>query len=309
MPRRQSSPATTVSPPRPLVVVWLVVVVLLAHEAAFGPPAAAQPAPPEVSSLRLYVMDCGTLTPTAEAVERYHITTREAGETRMPVPCYLVIHPRGTLVWDAGVIPDRIVETSPGGARSNVNPLIAAQVTRTLTSQLAAIGYRPADIGFVAVSHAHIDHTANLNLFAGSLWLTRPAERTFMWTEGNTRVDPSFYSSLKEARAVTIEGDEHDVFGDGTVVIKAAPGHTPGHQLLVLRLARTGRVALGGDLYHYAAERTLRRPPPDNEFDVAQAVSSRRAIEDYLQRTGATLWIAHDFGAYQAQRKAPAYYD
>lgn len=261
-------------------------------------------------SLRLYVLDCGVLTVTGEGVERYHVTPAEVGETRMPVPCFLVVHPRGRLMWDVGVIPDAVVEAQAQGARSNVNPTVGALVTRTLKSQLSQIGYSPADITYVAVSHAHIDHTANLNAFAGSTWLTRPAERDFMWAENNPRVNPTFYTALEGSpRITTIDADEHDVFGDGSVVMKAAPGHTPGHQVLVLRLASTGRIMLSGDLYHYPQERTLRRPPPDNEFNVEMSAASRRRIEDYLQATKTTLWIEHDFVANSALRKAPAYYD
>jgi glyoxylase-like metal-dependent hydrolase (beta-lactamase superfamily II) len=120
-------------------------------------------APSAPKSMRLYVLDCGMLTPTREGVERYHITIAEAGETRMPVPCFLVVHPRGTLLWDTGVIPDETVEAQPQGARGSVNPTVAAFVARSLKSQLAQIGYAPADVKYVAVSHAHIDHTANLN--------------------------------------------------------------------------------------------------------------------------------------------------
>ena len=99
------------------------------------------------------------------------------------------------------------------------------------------------------------------------------------------------------------------MFGDGTVVIKAAPGHTPGHQVLVLRLAATGRVMLAGDLYHYRPEREFQRAPPDNEFDVTQAVASRARIEEYLKRTATAIWIQHEFAAYAKQKKAPEYYD
>lgn len=268
---------------------------------------AAAPAAPK--SMRLYVLDCGMLTPTKEGVERYHITIAEAGETRMPVPCFLIAHPRGTLLWDTGVIPDETVETQPQGARGNVNPTVAALVTRTLKSQLAQIGYAPGDIKFVAVSHAHIDHTANLNEFAASTWLTRPAERDFMWTENNPRVNPSFYTRLKDSAIVLLDKDEYDVFGDGQAIIKAAPGHTPGHQVLILRLAATGLVMLGGDLYHYPPERTFHRAPPDNEFNVQTSAASRLTIEAYIARTRAQLWIQHDFGANAKLKKSPAYYD
>jgi N-acyl homoserine lactone hydrolase len=293
-------------------------VVALAFAASLLPPApgllapgpgAAQTAPPKTA--RLYVFDCGMLTVTAEGVERYHVTPAEVGETRMPVPCYLVAHPRGTLMWDVGVIPDATVEkeAAAGGARYAVNPTVTALVRRTLRSQLAEVGYAPADITYVAMSHPHKDHSANLNAFAASTWLTTAAERDFMWKPGNERVEPSFYDRLRNGKSITIEKDEHDVFGDGTVVIKAAPGHTPGHQVLVLRLASTGRVMLAGDLYHYPQERSLRRAPPDNEFNVPQAVASRAAIEDYLAKTKTAIWIEHDFNANAKLKKAPAYYD
>src|SRR4029077_20667680 len=116
------------------------------------------PIRPRVTRLRLYVFDCGVLNATNEGVERYHVTPAEVGETRMSVPCFLVAHPRGTLLWDLGVIPDATV-AAQGTARADVNPTVGAVVSRTLASQLSEIGYRPADITYVAVSHAHIDHT------------------------------------------------------------------------------------------------------------------------------------------------------
>jgi N-acyl homoserine lactone hydrolase len=278
-----------------------------AARAAQRAPAAKAQTP---KAVRLYVFDCGLLNITTEGVQRYHVTAADVGETRMSVPCFLVAHPRGTLMWDLGVIPDSVVDAlAQGVARSTVNVTAAAVVTRTLRSQLAEIGYRPADITYFAISHAHIDHSANMNEFAASTWLARPAEREFMWAENNTRVNPSFYTALKNSKSVSLDKDEYDVFGDGRVVIKSAPGHTPGHQVLVLRLATTGRVMLSGDLYHYPPERTLHPAPPDNEFSVQQSAASRTMIEDYLRKTKTTLWIEHDFAANARLKKSPAYYD
>jgi glyoxylase-like metal-dependent hydrolase (beta-lactamase superfamily II) len=269
---------------------------------------AAKVRPPQ--TVRLYVFDCGLLNVTTEGVQRYHVTPAQVGETRMAVPCFLVAHPRGTLMWDLGVIPDGDVDAQPQGARASFGGAFGAIVTRTLRSQLALIGYRPADITYFALSHAHIDHSANANGFAASTWLARPAERDFMWANNNTRVNPFFYTQLKNSKAVVIiDRDEHDVFGDGQVIIKSAPGHTPGHQVLVLRLAATGRVMLSGDLYHYAQERTLRLAPPDNEANVQQSVASRAMIEEYLQKTKTTLWIEHDFAANAKLKKSPGYYE
>jgi len=280
---------------------------------ALGLSGAAQAPAPKTAeppkAMRLYVFDCGLLNIAPAGVARYHVTPAETGETRMPVPCFLVAHPKGTLMWDVGVIPDDTVERSKGGAHFDVNPVSAAVVTRTLRSQLAAIGYKPSDITYVAISHAHKDHSANLNQFASSTWLVRPVEREFMWKKDNERVEPSFYTKLEHSKSIALDKDEYDVFGDGKAVIKAAPGHTPGHQVLVLQLTSLGRVMIAGDLYHYLPERTLHRAPPDNEFNVQQSAASRAMIEEYVKKTHTTLWIEHEWAANAKLKKSPAYYE
>jgi glyoxylase-like metal-dependent hydrolase (beta-lactamase superfamily II) len=272
--------------------------------------AAQAPRATPPKAMRLYVLDCGILNISREGVERYHVTTAEVGETRMPVPCFLVAHPKGTLMWDVGVIPDDDVEKAPAGAaRYDVNSTAAAVVTRTLRGQLAAIGYRPTDITYVAISHAHKDHTANLNQFATATWLTPAAEREFMWRPKNERVEPRFFSALEKSKWIPLDKDEYDVFGDGKAIIKAAPGHTPGHQVLVLNLTSLGRLMIAGDLYHYPAERGFRRAPPDNEFNVAQSAASRATIEQYLAATKASILIQHEWAAVAKLKKSPQYYE
>jgi N-acyl homoserine lactone hydrolase len=259
---------------------------------------------------RLYVLDCGMLNIDPAGVERYHVTQKEVVESRMPVPCFLVVHPKGTLLWDTGTIPDGDVEkAAPKPALYDVNPVSHAVVSKTLKSQLAALGYAPSDIMYVAISHAHKDHTANLNQFAASTWLVRPIEREFMFKAGNERVEPKFYNLLEHSKTTLIEKDEYDVFGDGTVVIKAAPGHTPGHEVLVLNLAKSGRIMVAGDLYHYPPERTFARKPPDNEFSVEQSAASRAMIEKYLKETKTAIWIQHDYRTIAKLKKSPAFYE
>jgi glyoxylase-like metal-dependent hydrolase (beta-lactamase superfamily II) len=271
--------------------------------------AAAAPPPPK--QLRLYVLDCGLINVSREGTERYNVTPEEVGETRFVVPCFLIAHPRGTLMWDLGVVPDDTVEARARGEQGN--PTATAEsvtpVKRTLTSQLADLGYKPGDINYFAISHAHGDHVANANLFAASTWLARPAERAFMWQEGNTRVNRTYFDRIEKSKTISLDRDEYDVFGDGSVVIKSAPGHSPGHQVLVLNLASTGRIMLAGDLYHYPQERTLHRQPPATEFSVEQSAASRVMIEEYLKRTKTEIWIEHDFAANAKLKKAPAYYD
>jgi len=105
-----------------------------------------------------------------------------------------------------------------------------------------------------------------------------------------------------------LHSEDHDVFGDGTVVIKFTPGHTPGHQSLFLKFAKTGPVVLSGDLYHYPEERTTGRFPTF-EFDKEQSGKSRAMVDQFLKKTGAQLWIEHDLATNQKLKMSPGYYD
>ena len=256
-------------------------------------------------TLRLYVFDCGVID--GFDLTLMNLKKEELAETRMAIPCYLVAHPKGTLMWDVGAIPDTAVKddgtpTTDGFFR----------VTKTLKSQLAEIGYAPSDITYFALSHYHVDHIANSNEFAGATWLVRQVERDAMFADQPSasvrHLDRKIYSELRNAKTTVITTDEYDVFGDGKVIIKSAPGHTPGHQVLVLKLAKTGNVMLAGDLYHYPEERKLERVPTF-EFSQEQTIASRAMVEDYIKKTNTQLWIEHDFAANAKLRKSPQYYE
>jgi len=229
------------------------------------------------------------------------------------VACFLVTHPKGTLIWDTGAVPD--TAWKPTGTAVTHHVVLPDSQERDVTMirplmvQLAEVGYSPSDITYLALSHYHYDHTANANEFAGATWLVRQAERDAMFAERPPGVtQPSTYASLRNSKTLILKSDEHDVFGDGTVVIKAALGHTPGHQMLYVKLAKTGGVVLSGDLYHYPEERTLDRVPTF-EFNQEQTRATRVALDAFLKKTGAQLWIQHDFTANARLKKAPDYYE
>src|SRR5579872_4598815 len=253
-------------------------------------------------SLRLYIFDCGTIH-TMNA-DTYSLKKEEVGSTEMAIPCILVAHPKGTLMWDNGDIPDRAFPADGSPAKAGV-----VTQDKPLLPQLAAVGYTPKDITYLAMSHYHGDHMANANSFAGSTWLVRKVERDRMFSDSPIpRSDPGNYSLLKTSKTIIIDKDEYDVFGDGTVIIKSTPGHTPGHQSLFLKLAKTGPVVLSGDLYHYPEERTLHRLPVA-EFNKEQTAASRAELEVFLKKTGAQLWIEHDIVGNRKLKKAPEYYE
>jgi len=263
--------------------------------------AMAQKAQPP-KSLRLYVFDCGTLD--IPDTSPYRFKKEELTSAVMSAPCFLVAHPKGTLMWDTGPVPD--ANFKPGGGPGTMR---YATSTRPLTARLAEVGYAPSDIQYLALSHFHWDHVGNANLFAGATWLVPKAERDIMFADPpSPRTEPQNFSALRNSKTVYITTDEYDVFGDKTVIIKAAPGHSPGHQVLFLKLAKTGPVVLSGDLYHYPEERKLNKIPT-TEFNADQTAASRAAIEAFLKKTGAQLWIQHDYTANAKLRKAPDFYE
>jgi glyoxylase-like metal-dependent hydrolase (beta-lactamase superfamily II) len=261
----------------------------------------ARPKPPK--SVRLYVFDNGVIKGLDPAI--FHFKKEELATTDMVVCSYLIVHPKGTLMWDTGAIPD-------ADLKADGSPVTQERftATKTLKSQLAAVGYTPKDITYFGLSHYHVDHIANANDFAGSTWLVQRPERDAMFAEkgGAPIAQRAKYIALKDSNTKILNGQDYDVFGDGTVVIKPAYGHTPGHQVVYLKLAKTGPILLAGDLYHYQEERNTDKTPTF-DFDRDQSLASRAAIEAFIKKTGAQLWIEHDLAHFNQLKKAPAYYE
>jgi len=260
--------------------------------------------------LRLYVLDGGVL---ASDPARYQLTKDDVETTELSVAAFLIAHPKGTLVWDTGSVPDEERAGEPAGANKHL--VLADGQERNMVlgppilEQLQASGFKPSDITYIALSHYHWDHTANANAFPQATWLVRQADHDAMFVPkpaGSVR--PQTYAALEKNASVVVTNAEHDVFGDGTVILKSAPGHTAGHQVLYVKLAHTGGVLLSGDLYHYPAERKLGRLPTF-EVDAKQTEASRQQVEEFLSRTGAALWIQHDLSAHRKLKKAPEFYD
>ena len=264
---------------------------------------AAHHAPKAPKSLRLYVFDCGVLKAMDAAM--FNFKKEEVAELNMSVPCFLIAHPKGTLMWDVGVVPDS--DFKPDGS-----PVVQGMITVTkqLKPQLAAIGYVPEDITYVSFSHYHIDHTANANMFAGSMWLVEQAERDIMFSDKPAPVKAEKnYIALKDSKTKILPPDaDYDVFGDGSVIIKPAQGHTPGHQVLFLKMPKTGPVLVAGDLYHYNEERNTDKVPTF-EYSKEQSLASRAKMEAFLKQSGAQLWIEHDYAHDAKLKKSPAYYE
>jgi glyoxylase-like metal-dependent hydrolase (beta-lactamase superfamily II) len=255
-------------------------------------------APPDI---RLYVLDCG------------HLGIRDMGmfddsgaldgkPGSMAVPCFLIRHPHGILLWETG-LGDAIAGHADG---VELAPGVRASVPVTLASQLHQLGLQASDIDYVAFSHWHIDHTGNANLFGGATWILQ--RRELAAATGTT--PPPFedlapVSAYRTARKRIIDGDA-DVFGDGSVRLLLMPGHTPGHQALQVRLPHAGVVLLSGDLNHTRENRRFRRVPRINT-DRAATLASMDRFEAIAARTHALVVVQHDPRDIAGLPSLPAY--
>jgi glyoxylase-like metal-dependent hydrolase (beta-lactamase superfamily II) len=254
--------------------------------AACGQPQRA-PAP----AIQLYAMDCGRAA--FANVDAFADDGSMAGQARTLVdPCYLIRHPSGDMIWDTG-FSDAVADM-PNGLDL---PQMGARITMAhkLVDQLAQLNLTPADIEIVSFSHAHADHTGNGNLFAASTWIVDADERAYMFRPEARADAQSFgsYNQLENAHTRVIEGDsDMDVFGDGSVVIVQAPGHTPGHTVLRINLPHAGTVLLTGDMWHLAESRERRLVPRFNT-DRAQTLASMDKVEALARETNARVVRQH----------------
>lgn len=251
---------------------------------------------------RLTVFDCGKLN--FESVTAFGLADAATEVREMFVPCYLIQHEKGLLLWDFG-LPLEIA----GAGRVDLQPGSSMEYKQSLLQQMKKMGVQPDDINYIAPSHMHFDHAGAIAAFPKSTLLIAREEYTaaFENAAANTYYDPSLYSAIADNPRVLLDAD-YDVFGDGSVTIIPAPGHTPGHQVLLVRLAKTGPVLLSGDLYHFEASRQLHAIPEFNT-DPAQTRASMAKVEALLKNEPATLWIEHNMALAQSLQLAPASYE
>lgn len=243
---------------------------------------------------RMYILDCGRLIAMDQARWTPGVNTGQPLE--LSNNCYLLQHERGTLLWETGV-PDSVA-AYPDGVTAPTR-VIVWFLDRTLRAQLESLGIQFEEITYVAFSHAHGDHIGNARAFAQSTLLIQAREHDFALTSMSASLDIN-------QRVERLSGD-HDVFGDGSVMIISTPGHTPGHQSLLVRLREIGPVLLSGDLVHFQYMWAHSIVPSFN-FDQAQSLASIERIRELLATHGAQLWIGHDKDFTASVRRAPNYY-
>lgn len=252
--------------------------------------------------VKVYALDGGTVQ--VNQLGLFSQDTTYTGQSKVFADAYYVIeHPKGTLMWDAG-LPESLV----GLPEPYTDPSGAFTVSRrdSLATQLASIGLTTDDIEYLALSHTHFDHIGHAEELKNATWLVQEAEYDFVTSAEVQKSNPDVYSAIDDLKNIKkIKGD-YDVFEDGSVVMKFMPGHTPGHQVLFVDLAEHGPLLLSGDLYHFSENREFRRIPIFNH-DVGQTIKSMDAFEAFAKEKNAKVYLQHSQEDFDKFPKAPNY--
>ena len=254
---------------------------------------------------RMYVLYCGEgnapdmsrWTPGVKANEGKPITLSNS--------CYLLKHAKGWMLWETGYS-----ESIAGNAKGYPTPVLHWywRGPKSLTQQLAELGLSPTDISYVGFSHAHPDHIGNGSVFTrATLFIQEPEYDFYLGPKGKPPAPPANYEKLRANPTTKLHGD-YDVFGDGSVRILSSPGHTPGHQSLLVKLPKTGPVLLTGDAAHFRDNWDTPRAPVQN-YDKDATISSLQKLKSVAAANHAQVWINHDAAQTATLRMSPAYYE
>ena len=245
---------------------------------------------------RLYILNCGE--GVAGDISRWSPGVNVGKSMPFVDNCYLIKHAKGWFVWDTG-IADAIADMPNGQAPADPR-MTHWRRPKKLSAQLEQLGVKPSEVIGMAVSHTHPDHVGNVALFPKAMLYVQKAEYEWPDAKGGPRFRP-------EHPVTKLEGDR-DIFGDGSLVIVSTPGHTPGHQSLLVRLPKTGAVLLSGDAVHFRSNWENRGVPSGNTGQ-EETKQSMEKMAGILKRENAQLWINHDKAQRDTLKLSPAYYE
>ncbi|MBM3226032.1 MAG: N-acyl homoserine lactonase family protein [Candidatus Tectomicrobia bacterium] len=224
----------------------------------------------------------------------------------VPVSSYLVVHPQGRLLFDTGVHGQTLTDpVGRMGAERARRIRIRSQVGDDVVSQLSRAGLQPGEITHVVNSHLHFDHCGGNEFFPQATFLVQQAEMDAARQPGGV---PSYSPSVLDfdhpLNYQLVDG-EHDVFGDGKVLLIPTYGHTPGHQSLLVRAGKDTQMVFTADAC-YTRENLDRDVLPRvlwHAETMAQSLATLRHLRD---RQGATMFYGHDPEQWQGMRRVPA---
>ena len=242
----------------------------------------------QAADVKLWRLDCGTIQ--VNNLDLFSDVFAYVGQKRkLTDSCYLIQHGTDYLLWYTG-LPAGL----KGAPLSDSDPL-SPTLTQTLPEELATIGVKPEQIATIGISHYHFDHTDQAATFPQAKLLMGKADLDALKAEPTPfGADPKLLAHwLTEGGKVEPVIGDKDIYGDGTVTMLSAPGHTPGSYALLVRLQKKGNVLLSGDVVHFE-EQFKNKGVPGFNTSRAETLASMDRIQKMAAALKATLVVQHD---------------
>lgn len=239
---------------------------------------------------RLWALDAPTLT-----VDKSLLMVGGSGQCTVPLPAFLIEHPKGLVLFDTGLAPQAATDPESVYGELAHHFDMSFSVDLTLDAQLKQLGYKMSDIKYVVASHTHFDHTGGLYLFPEAQFFVGEGDIQYcFWPDpaGAGFFRPADIEPTRGYNWREIPKCDHDIFGDGSLVILWTPGHTPGELSLLVRLPGRNFI-LTGDTVHLR-EQLENAHPMGTDYNTYEAVRSIRRLQMLRDSADATIWISHD---------------
>ena len=252
--------------------------------------------------LQVFSMPCGFL----QLDSKMFFPDQEKGQPLVvPVPCYLMTHPQGNVVFDTGC-HCQLIDDPASRLGEQMSQMIVSktQPGEEIVTQLSKFTLTPDDIRYVINSHFHFDHAGGNEFFPKSTFLVQKKELDASKDpdlRAKAFFDPQDYDHPLDYQAVD---GELDIFGDGSLVIIPTHGHTPGHQSLRVKITKGTEVVLTGDAC-YTKGNMDRDLLPSVAVDEAEMYQSLGRLRDLRDKQGATIIYGHDPDQWKAIPHAP----
>jgi glyoxylase-like metal-dependent hydrolase (beta-lactamase superfamily II) len=229
-----------------------------------------------------------------------------------PVGFYVIKHPKGNVIFDTGNNDKTI--TNPDGWWGPLAKGFGLKMTQNdaMAAQLGKIGLKTSDIKYVVVGHMHLDHGGNISQFPNATFVVQNDEMKAAWWPDpgySIYYIPGDFADSKTYNMIRLDGDL-DLFGDRSIEIRRAPGHTPGSQFAIVRLPKTGTVVLTSDVVYLkeSLEKNLIPPIPGtwSPMGMYEGYQKVRQVRDGEK---ASIFYAHDPEVFKATKQAPDFYE
>jgi glyoxylase-like metal-dependent hydrolase (beta-lactamase superfamily II) len=265
-----------------------------------------------MTDVRLYMFDGGVLKTKLQNIKM----NQGLGEDfAIPVPWYLVTHPRGDVVIDGGNAAE--CATDPlrhwGGVSEVYWPVMTPE--QACVPALEALGVDLAGVRYIVQSHLHLDHTGALaayESFPNATVIARRTEYEYAhapdWFADGGYIRADYVKPGIDWQLLEDHEDGYDLYGDGVIRMWSSPGHAPGHQSFEITLPNTGSVLLTVDAA-YTTDHWEERALPGFLASTVDTVRSVRKLRRIAERSGSIVVTGHDPDAWARFRHAPEYYD